>query len=63
MQKAFQCSICAELEVCDTYDICWCGHVSCADPRYRDKADREACLANFKRLPPEKEWHEKFSWE
>lgn len=59
MNKAYQCSQCANLEDMDEYVICTVG----IDPRpnHREKGDAKKCRENFK--PAERVWHEKFSWE
>lgn len=61
MQKAYQCSECANLYDADEY----CGCTVNIDPRpnHREKGDAELCRKNFEYLPPEKQWHEKFAWE
>ena len=54
--KAFQCSRCVQLQQDDLSDKVFCPFAQPV-PRYRDKSDRELCLAAFKSLPPERQWH------
>ena len=56
--KAFQCSRCVQLQQDDLSDKVFCPFAQPV-PRYRDKSDRELCLAAFKSLPPERQWHER----
>ena len=60
--KAFQCSRCVQLQQDDLSDKVFCPFAQPV-PRYRDKSDRELCLAAFKSLPPERQWHERFGRE
>ena len=59
--KAYRCSSCMHLEDCDEYCRCAVG----IDPRpnHREKHDAKLCRENYKELPKERVWHERFSWE
>lgn len=59
--KAFKCSTCENLQLNED-EKCSC-HAAMPDPRWRDKADKQLCLAAYRPLPKEKQWHSKFSWE
>lgn len=59
--RAFQCSICENLY--DMHERCACGVGIDPRPNHREKSDVELCKREFKRLPEEKVWHEKFHWE
>lgn len=59
--KAYQCSQCARMINYDDY--CQCNVEIDPRPNHRVKGDAERCRENFERLPNEKQWHEKFSWE
>lgn len=58
--KAFQCSTCANLQLADGKCMC---HAAQPVPKYRDKSDKELCLAAYTPLLPNEQWHEKFYWE
>lgn len=61
MARAYRCSECAHLYDMDEYCSCFIG----IDPRpnHREHGDAKECRRNFEQLPPERQWHEKFSWE
>ena len=42
--KAFQCSICKQLDINDTDDKVFCKYGIDARQKYRDKTDKEECL-------------------
>ena len=52
--KAFQCSICKQLDIDDISVKVFCKCGIDARQRYRDKFDKEECLKYCEELPKEK---------
>jgi len=48
--KAFQCKKCTQLDINDTDDKVFCKHGIDARQKYRDKTDKEECIAHFEEL-------------
>lgn len=48
--KAFQCSICKQLDNNDIDDKAFCKYGIDARRKYRDKADKEECLKCFEKI-------------
>ncbi|MBK5242138.1 hypothetical protein [Clostridium sp.] len=61
--KAFQCSICKQLDINDTDDKAFCRYGIDARQKYRDKADKEECLKCFEEVESTKMWGIRQEWK